>query len=609
LFALSILAQRLLSAGRVSTDGGIMKRLPVLLLLALVPLAAPAQHPLTYTHLVIFGDNYSDTLNTYNATETITTGYDSDGDPITLIDAYPSAAYGYQDGMFTNGLSYSGYESLYFGVWHLQLNTLLPGVPPAAAALGASPLPTGNTNYAWGSATTGTGTTSITFAGHLTASVHNMNQQIDDYLNAGYTPDAKSLYVLFGGLNDLLNDSSTASVTAAAANVTAEAKRLVDAGAVNLLIANVPGISANLNSPIDTAASQFRAQLATDLSALEAQYALAGTPVHITTLDLYSLYANIMAKPAAFGFTDVMDKANALSSNTDVDNYLNWDGVNPTTAGHHQIALAACTALTGTTTALTIDKPLATPAQPATLTATVSTSGTYGPQSSFTPTGTVTFYYPQTVLTTTTMVPLGTVPVVNGQASITTTGLPPNVYTVHAVYSGDTNFPTGCASNTQTFTVAVASVGFDFTFSPSAAYIGMEEGVALTLTPNAIGGFTGPVSFSCSSLPQFFSCDFTNNQTVQIVGGGTTYVSQLVIETKLGVKGQLQMPASPRGGATGGEIALASLLAAPLILLLRRGKTTTPRPALTRSTSLAPAAASASPTPITFTSPTPTTSE
>jgi hypothetical protein len=307
---------------------------------------------------------------------------------------------------------------------------------------------------------------------------------------------------------------------------------------------------------------------------LETQYALAGTTTHITTLDLYSLYANIMAKPSAFGFTDVMDKADTLASSgyNNVDNYLNWDGVNPTTAGHRQIALAACTALTGTATALTINNSLATVSQPSTLTATVSTSGTYGPQSGNMPTGSVTFYYPQTVLLTTTQVSLGTVPLVNGQASITTAGLAPGVYTVTAVYSGDSNFATGCASNAQTFTVAVASVGFNFTFSPPASYIGMEEGVALTLNATAIGGFTGPITFKCSSLPEFFSCDFTNNQTLQVTGGGTTYVTQLVIETKLGVTAQLRAPPVPPRRGGGGKIALAGLLAAPLLLLLRRGR-------------------------------------
>jgi phospholipase/lecithinase/hemolysin len=539
-----------------------MRRFALLVWLVCLPLVGKAQHALSYTHLVVFGDNYSDTLNTYNATYTSTSGYDSQGDPYTYTDAYPSSAYGYQDGQFTNGTSDAiGSTTQFSGVWHQQLHGLLPGVPLAAAPLYSGQSTANNTNYAWGSATTGSGTTTVTFAGHLTVAVHNLNQQITDYLNAGYTPDAKSLYVLFGGLDDLLADSSTASATAAAANVTAEAKRLIDAGAVNVLVANVPGISANASSPIDVAAGVFAQQLAMDLAGLQAAYVLKGTPVKLTMLDLHTLYANIFAKPANFGFTDVMDKA--MSSGTgggavaNVDQYLNWDGVNPTTAGHHQIALAACTALTGTVTTLTASTATPTYAQPGTLTATVSASGTYGPQSSLTPTGTVTFYYPQTVLVTTTQVALGTATLANGQGSVTTTGLPVGVYGVYAVYSGDGNFATGCNSNVVTEQVAAAASSFDFSYSPTAAYVGMEEGQPVVLTPSAIGGYTGTVTFSCGTLPKFFSCTFNSSATVPITG-----VSNLFISSGTPTKAQ----------RTNSGVGVALLFAGPLALLGWRRK-------------------------------------
>jgi phospholipase/lecithinase/hemolysin len=321
---------------------------------------ALAQIPLSFPHLVVFGDNYSDTVNTYNATATTTLGYDSSGNPVTLFDAFPYPTYDYTAGAFTNGSdTITGSSTQYHSVWHAQLHTLLPGVPLAATPLNSGQSTAGNTNYAWGSATTGTGKTNVTYAGHFTVAVHNLDQQVTDYLNAGYTPDASSLYVLFAGLNDLLQDTSANGINTAAANVTTEAKRLIDAGAVNLLIPNVPGISANPSSPIDIAAAAFRTQLAADISALEAQYASQNKTVHITTLDLYTLYANIRLTPATFGFTDVMDPADAIGSNgfapSNVDQYLTWDGTNPTTAGHHQIALAACTALAGTATTLSIN--------------------------------------------------------------------------------------------------------------------------------------------------------------------------------------------------------------------------------------------------------------
>ena len=544
-----------------------MRRIVSLAVLFSAVFAAHGQHALSYPHLVVFGDNYSDTLNTYQATFTTSTGYDSNGDPIYLIDAYPSSTYGYEDGQFTNGygLAY-GENTVYSGVWHQQLHGLLPGVPLAAPPLNAGVSTAGSLNYAWGSATTGSGTATVTFAGHLTVQVHEMNRQIDDYLNAGNTPDGKSLYVLFGGLNDLLNDSSTASATVAAANVTAEAKRLIDAGAVNVMVANVPGISANASSPIDVAAGVFATQLAMDIAGLQAAYAVQGTTVNLRVFDMYTLYANIFAGPANFGFTDVTDRANAEGANgfypANVDQYLNWDGVNPTTSGHHQIAIAACTALAGTVTSVTTSAALGTVNQPATLTATVSTSGTYGPKSATTPTGSVTFYYPQTVLTTTTMIPLGTVALGStGQASLTTAGLSVGSYQIYAVYSGDTNFATGCNSNVVKQTVAAAANSFNFSFSPTAAYIGMEEGVALNITTTPIGTFSGPVTFSCGVLPQFFACNFFNNQTVQ-VGSSAGSITQLNITSGTPTKAAaLDVP--PLGDWRG--VAFAALLSAPLL--------------------------------------------
>lgn len=548
-----------------------MYRLLAVLVL-LIPGLVVAQQPVSYKQLVVFGDNFSDTTQTYNATFTQTSGYDSDGNPITLADAYPSPPYGYDTGIFTNGGALSSLGSVtssYNGVWHSQLHDLLPGIPLAEPnRLTGSQTP--NNDYAWGGATSGTGTTMLSYAGHFTVQAHNLNQQVDDYLNTGHTPDATTLFVLFAGLNDLLKDGT--SSTTAAANITAAAKTLIDNGAVNLLIVNAPPTSANLNAPVDTAASAFRTALAADLTTLQQKYALLGTPNRIVTLDAYQLYRDIYANPTAFGFTDVTTAAQSLLGSYgshNGDQYLQWDGVNPTTAGHHQIALAACHALTGTVTTLTTSTATPTLASPATLTATVTTAGTYGPAPSHTPTGTVTFFYPQTVLTTTTMVPLGTAPVdpSTGKATLTTASLPAGTYTLYAVYSGDTNFPTGCNSNTLPIQVVTATASFDFTAQPTAAYLGMEEGQSVILTPTLFGNYTGPITYSCANLPRFFSCNFFNNQTLQVSNGSTSQVTQVFISsgtpTKLSTASTHPVPGNSRTPAV-----LTALLLAPLALSL-----------------------------------------
>ncbi len=124
----------------------------------------------------------------------------------------------------------------------------------------------------------------------------------------------------------------------------------------------------------------------------------------------------------------------------------------------------------------------------------------------------------------------------------------------------------------MTKSIAVAAQGFDFTFTQPASYLGMEESAAVTIQPVSIGGFSGNVTFTCGALPTFFSCTFTNNQTVQITNNGTTFYSQLLVGTGTVTKGAIEKPMSPfpRNSSCLQGIALASLLMTPLLFLSRR---------------------------------------
>ncbi len=63
--------------------------------------------------------------------------------------------------------------------------------------------------------------------------------------------------------------------------------------------------------------------------------------INIYDVDVNSLFANAIATPESFGFTNVTDACLNLSSPSicsNPDQYLLWDDLHPTTAAHAQIS-------------------------------------------------------------------------------------------------------------------------------------------------------------------------------------------------------------------------------------------------------------------------------
>ena len=97
-----------------------------------------------------------------------------------------------------------------------------------------------------------------------------------------------------------------------------------------------------LNAALAQASTQFRTDVATQ-SALLSQ----SLGVRIAVADIYTLYQNILANPAAYGYTNVTTPAQGLPVNP--DQYLFWDPEShPTTTGHRLVGLAAESAVAST---------------------------------------------------------------------------------------------------------------------------------------------------------------------------------------------------------------------------------------------------------------------
>jgi len=107
----------------------------------------------------------------------------------------------------------------------------------------------------------------------------------------------------------------------------------------------------------------------------------------------------------------------------------------------------------------------------------------------------------------------------NGVATFSTTALPVGTNTITASYNGDgLNSP----SNASAVTVTVAQPGFTLGAAPASASVSAGNSTSpITVTVNAVGGFSSQVTFSCSGLPAGATCSAIN----PVAGSGTTMVT------------------------------------------------------------------------------------
>ena len=294
----------------------------------------------TFSRVVVFGDSLSDTGNVRARTNSKSSG---------TID-YPSHTFNYDNGRFTNDNATDPGSNLYAGVWHEQLAQSFLGLTAASNSLGGA---TG-LNYAFGGATTNNGTHEEATVAGITITIDDMGKQMDDYF-AQHVIDAAALYIVWGSGNDIRNDPSSTSVTATVGRVANLVNRLATAGAKYIMVPNVPPIGA---TPADAgtpkgaaenqAAAQYRKELAASLDALQSTLSSQGFTPAIYRPDAWADVVRIFSNGPRFGFTNVDNPAQGNSS-ASPDQYLFWDDIHPTTAGHYRLAVAAYTAIAGPT--------------------------------------------------------------------------------------------------------------------------------------------------------------------------------------------------------------------------------------------------------------------
>ena len=286
-----------------------------------------------YSQVIVFGDSLSDTGNFAH---------------ITMADygiSYPGGQFNYSDHRFTDSSDTSPASQTFAGVWHEQLTRRFLGMTPATNSLD------GGLDYAVGDAQSTDGQTTVTIEGNATINVDNLGRQVSTYLTS-HTADANALYIVWCGANDLFQDSSAGNVTATSTRIGDQVTKLAQAGARTFIVPNLPPLgdtpsynttssSDQLNAASASYRDQLNSVLDTRISALQQQ----GINITVYRLDVYTLFQNLIGNPSVDGFTNITNSAQGQS--VTADQYLFWDGVHPTTAGHNQVALAAADLVAG----------------------------------------------------------------------------------------------------------------------------------------------------------------------------------------------------------------------------------------------------------------------
>jgi phospholipase/lecithinase/hemolysin len=296
------------------------------LMLAGVTATVPAAAPAPYTRLVVFGTSLSDPGNAFELWGATNTPPDYLLDPLLV----PSAPYARGGQHFSNGATWIEQFARSIG--------LAGSVRPAF--VGSNPHAT---NYAVGAA-----------RAHDDGINMNLPAQVDAFLQqAGGVAPSGGLYVIEMGGNDVRDafvefaSGRDGGVILHAANVSIanHIQALYAAGARQFLIWRTPNIGLTPAFRTLDQMSPGAAQLATlltqgfnaGLDTVVAQLsALPG--IEIARLDAYALINDLVARPDAYGLTNVtgacITPTIAPYTCERPDEYLFWDGIHPTKAVH-----------------------------------------------------------------------------------------------------------------------------------------------------------------------------------------------------------------------------------------------------------------------------------
>ncbi len=200
----------------------------------------------------------------------------------------------------------------------------------------------GGTGFAFGGARTGP------LTGVRRSPVPTLIEQAQVMVALPGKLPSDALYIVWGGGNDArdafeaTDDPTQAGLIMQDSinNLDTVISSLADEGATQFLVPNLPNFGqlpiAHLAGPgaqkfFSQISTEFNNQLASLLPALENDLG-----IDITALDIETAFDDIIAALGDFGLTNVTDHCIIIGSDfcSNPDEYLFWNGIHPTTAGH-----------------------------------------------------------------------------------------------------------------------------------------------------------------------------------------------------------------------------------------------------------------------------------
>jgi phospholipase/lecithinase/hemolysin len=279
------------------------------------------------SQIVTFGDSLSDAGNASIATFGAVPG---PGYATRTVTGIP-----FPVGYFTNPQSGTGPSGLWIDQFAAKLGVADPS--PALAPLGGS-------NYAVGGALTGSATPG------------GMQTQVNLFLathpgNASPT----ALYTLWGGGDDIF---AAQNPITAADNIATQIQELAGDGAQNFLWFNLPNLGQNPSLNGVPAAANLASQAFNQEWALQVAN-LDALGLNVIGVNIDTLFNDILANPAAFGFNNVVAACNATPG-CNPNTFLYWDSLHPTTYADSLVANLAYQDAFGSPAGVTPEPPTIT---------------------------------------------------------------------------------------------------------------------------------------------------------------------------------------------------------------------------------------------------------